>query len=331
MSFAQGELFEDAISAFSGQVTARRNAGGTNTDLGVYLEDDWVLGALTLTAGARADRYTINGGFFRERDGSGRLAVDEVYPDRSGWAGSVRGGAVVRLSPAIRLRAAAYTGLRLPTLNELYRPFVVFPVVTQANAALRNERLVGYEAGVDLSPGANVDLSLTAFDNRVDDAIANVTIGPDLRQRRNIDAIHARGIEASASATWGAFGFDGSVAYTDAKARGSGFAAALDGLRPSQTPAWSGSATLRYRPRADWLFSATLRHVGAQFEDDLETDILPAATTVDAYVNIPLWRKVGLILRGENLTDATVLTRNQGGSRDLGTPRTVWAGIEVAY
>ena len=36
------------------------------------------------------------------------------------------------------LRAAAYTGLRLPTLNELYRPFVVFPVTTRANAALAN-------------------------------------------------------------------------------------------------------------------------------------------------------------------------------------------------
>ena len=32
--------------------------------------------------------------------------------------------------------AAPASGLRLPTLNELYRPFVVFPIVTEANAAL---------------------------------------------------------------------------------------------------------------------------------------------------------------------------------------------------
>src|SRR3546814_13435035 len=50
------------------------------------------------------------------------------------------------------LRAAAYTGLRQPTLNELYRPFVVFPVVTQANANLENERLEGFEAGIELAP-----------------------------------------------------------------------------------------------------------------------------------------------------------------------------------
>ena len=50
---------------------------------------------------------------------------------------------------ALELRAAVYTGLRLPTLNELYRPFVVFPVTTNANAALKPERLLGYEAGLD--------------------------------------------------------------------------------------------------------------------------------------------------------------------------------------
>ena len=37
--------------------------------------------------------------------------------------------------------ARARTLPSLPTLNELYRPFVVFPVVTEANAALENERL----------------------------------------------------------------------------------------------------------------------------------------------------------------------------------------------
>jgi len=37
----------------------------------------------------------------------------------------------------------------LPTLNELYRPFTVFPVTTRAPAALANEELRGFEAGQD--------------------------------------------------------------------------------------------------------------------------------------------------------------------------------------
>jgi outer membrane receptor protein involved in Fe transport len=325
---ADGELYEDAISAFTGAVTARRNAGGTNTDLGLFAENDFTLGALALTAGARADRFTIRDGFFRERTASGVLSSDQVFADRAGWEGSFRGGAVLRLGETTRLRAAAYTGLRLPTLNELYRPFTVFPVTTQANASLRNEGLEGFEAGFDMSPARGVEVSLTAFDNSVKNAIANVTIGPDLRQRRNIDAIRARGIEAGARLAVGRFQFDGSLAFTDAEARGSGAAAALDGNRPAQTPRWVAGGTLSFRPGADWLLNATVRHVGAQFEDDLETDVLPAATTLDAFAQVPLARGIALVVRGENLTGETIVTRNQGGSIDLGTPRTLWAGLK---
>ena len=324
-----GELYEDAKSAFTGAITARRNAGGANTDLGLFAEDDWTFGALTLTAGARADRYTIRDGFYLERDAAGTLLASESYPDRAGWQGSFRGGAVWHLGGGVKLRAAAYTGLRLPTLNELYRPFVVFPVTTEANAALKNERLVGYEAGLDIASTDAIKFSLTAFDNRVEGAIANVTIGTNLRQRQNIDAIHARGLEASAQLGFGHVRFDGSLAYTDAVARGSGAAAALDGMRPAQTPRWAGSATLSWRPRTGWALATTLRYAGAQFEDDLETDVLPAATTLGAYVQLPVAGPVSLVLRGENLTDATIYTRNQGGSIDLGVPRTVWAGVKL--
>jgi outer membrane receptor protein involved in Fe transport len=324
-----GELFENAINGGTGAVSQRRNAGGVNTDLGLFVENDLTLGRLTLTGGLRADRWTIRDGYFSARTPSGAMVSDTTYPDRAGWQASARGGAVLRLGDGLRLRAAAYAGLRLPTLNELYRPFTVFPVTTHANAALRNERLEGYEAGIDFSPSPAVDLSLTAFDNRVKDAIANVSIGTNLRQRQNIGAIRARGIEASAGVVVGPLRFAGSLAWTNAEAQGSGAAATLDGKRPAQTPEWAANGALSYRFGANGLVSATLRHTGAQFEDDLETDTLPAATTLDAFAQIPLSSRIALVLRGENLTDETVVTRNQGGSIDVGTPRTLWAGIKL--
>ena len=326
---AEGELYETAISAFSGNVTARRNAGGTNTDLGLFVEDDWTLGRLVLTLGARLDRWTIRDGFYTERDASGGLLSTDSFADRAGWDASFRGGVLYRANDVVALRAAAYSGLRLPTLNELYRPFVVFPVVTQANAALENERLEGFEAGIELTPNPAVALSLTAFDNRVKNAVANVTIAENLRQRRNIDAIQSRGLEASVGATLGAFSLDASAVWTDAEAKGSGFAAALDGNRLSQTPRFTGGATLSWTPADDWLLSATVRHVGAQFEDDLESNVLPAVTSLDAFVQVPMTPSIALVLRGENLTDEAIVTRNQSGSIDLGVPRTVWAGVKV--
>lgn len=324
---SDGELYETAISAFTGEVSERRNAGGVNTDLGLFIENDVQFGSFTLTAGGRLDRYTIRKGFYEARDDGGSLLTDEKYPDRAGWEASFRGGLLFDAGGGWKLRTAVYTGLRLPTLNELYRPFVVFPVTTNANAALANERLEGFEAGVGYAPNEDFEFSLTAFDNRVEGAIANVTLDEVTRQRQNIDAIHARGVEASARIGGGPLRFAGSLAYTDAKALQAG--AEFDGNRPSQTPAWVGGASLSYRIGGGGLLSATVRHIGKQYEDDLESDVLPAVTTLDGYAEFPVAHGFSLVLRGENLTDEEIVTRNQGGSIDLGTPRTVWFGVRI--
>ncbi|MFA7586536.1 MAG: TonB-dependent receptor [Novosphingobium sp.] len=326
---SDGTMFEDGYNAMTGAVTARRRAGGRNSDVGLYAEDDWTLGALVLTAGVRADRWTIRDGFFRAEDGAGAVTRLDRFANRAGWDTSLRGGAVWQAGSGVSLRAAAYSGLRLPTLNELYRPFTVFPVTTRANAALANERLRGFDAGIDFAPSDAVRLSVTAFDNRVRHAIANVTIGPNLRERRNVDAIRAKGVELGAGLRLGTVSFDGSLALTKARVKASGESLALDGMRPAQTPKLAGSATVAWRPAAGWQVATTLRHTGMQFEDDLETDRLPAATTFDAYAEAPLGGPFALVVRAENLGDERIVTRNQGGSIDLGAPRTFWLGLKV--
>lgn len=326
---ADGQMEEEAFNAVSGARTAIRVAGGRTSDLGFYGESDWTLGDLVLTAGARADRWSISDGFFRAQDGAGALVSVEQFAARSGWDGSFRGGALWRTGGGVALRAAAYTGLRQPTLNELYRPFVVFPVETRANADLENERLEGFEAGIDFARGDTLGFSLTMFDNRLKHAIANVTIGPNLRQRRNVAAIRAKGIEAAANVRSGAWSASGSLAWTSAKVRGGLGAGVLDGMRPAQVPELAASATLAWQPRDGWRLSATLRHTGSQFEDDLETDVLPAATTLDAYAEVVLGQGFAFVFRGENLTGERIVTRNQAGSIDLGAPRTLWLGVKL--
>ncbi len=327
LRLTEGKLLELPYNA-SGAFTAVRRAGGNQSDLGFYAEDDWTLGKLVLTAGGRADRWTIRNGFYRSVSPTGAVTENDSYADRSGWMGNGRAGLVWHAGKAVSLRAAAYTGMRLPTLNELYRPFVVFPVTTEANSALKPERLRGYEAGIDIQPLAALTLSLTAFDNKVKDAVANVTVATNTRERQNVNAVQARGLEASAALDLGTVRFDGSLAWTDAKVRADD--PDLDGLRPAQTPKFAASATLAWLPREGWRLAATLRHVGVQYEDDLETYVLPAATTLDGYVQLPVAGPVSLVLRAENLTDETIVTRNQDGSIDLGTPRTFWAGLRVA-
>lgn len=328
---AEGELQEEAISAFTGAITERRRAGGATENLGIFLEDDWQIGPLTLNGGLRADRTSITDGFFRAVTASGLPVNTIAAADRSDWSLSWRAGALFYATRRLDIRAAAYTGLRLPTLNELYRPFVVFPVVTQANADLVNERLEGFEIGFDWQPVNELVFSVTAFDNKVENAIANVTIGPNLRRRENLPAIAAQGIEASVAAKVGRVSLEGAIAWTDAEVRGEGASLNLDGNRPAQTPEFAATMTLGWEPAPGWRVAGTLRHVSTQFEDDRETDRLAPATTLDAFLAAPLYGPLSLILRGENLTDEAIITRNQGGSIDLGVPRTVWLGVRYGF
>jgi outer membrane receptor protein involved in Fe transport len=328
-----GSTHEESYNANTGALKERREAGGRNGDIGFYAEDDWRIGALTLTGGIRADRWSISRGHFISTSPAGKVSP-VAYPDRSGWEPSWRAGARLALGHGLSLRVAGYSNFRQPTLNELYRPFNVGAVTTNADPDLRNEHLRGVEAGFDFTPIAGVSLSLTAFSDRLDDAVANVTINKATgeRQRMNVDAIRARGIEATAHLVHGPVSLDGSLAWTDSTVRATGIAAALDGLRPAQTPKLAASATFAWRPRAGWDLALTVRHTGAQFEDDQNIDTLPAATTLGAFLQVPVTGPVSLVLRGENLTDARVVTRYQSaqfGSTDLGAPRTVWAGVRV--
>ncbi len=325
--FATGDMEEAAYDAnlSTNPLTARRYAGGDQWTAGLFIEDDWTIGPLVFTGGMRADHWAITKGFFRA---TGVGATDQRFADRDQWELSGRAGLRMDLGGGIAFRAAAYSGFRLPTLNELYRPFVVGAVRTQANVALKPEKLRGAEAGIDFAPCVGCSLGVTGFTNRLDNAIANVTTGANLRQRNNVDAIIAKGVEVAAAVQAGAFGVNASYAYSHSRVNAPGMQ--FDGLPPAQSPAHAASATLSWRPIKDALVSATVRYVSRQYEDDLATDTLPGAFTMDAIARLPLGHGFTLLARAENLFDETVVTRNAGGSIDLGTPRTLWLGISFS-
>lgn len=327
--FATGDMFEDAYNAniAANPVTSRRHAGGEQMTTGLFAEYDWTLGRLVLTGGVRADRWTISNGFYRA---TGAGAANNSFADRSDWQFSGRAGALYRISDAVALRGAAYSGFRLPTLNELYRPFVVFPITTRANAALTPEKLKGAEAGVDVTPVQGLTLSVTGFINRLDDAIANVTLTnvANTRERQNVDHITAKGVELTAIGRVSDFLLSASYAYSHSMVHAPGMG--FDGLTPAQSPRHAASATLAWEPKQGPALSATLRYVSKQYEDDLQKDVLPHALTVDAVARLPLGHGVTLVARGENLFDEEVVTRNAAGSIDLGTPRTLWIGFRFA-
>jgi outer membrane receptor protein involved in Fe transport len=330
------------FSYSAGEPTRRRRAGGETWTAGAFGEASLRIGRATLTGGARLDRWRVSDGeLFENVIATGAVLRDERYQPRSGRLPTARAGAHLDLGSGFGLRSAAYLGWRMPTLNELFRPFRAGQDATAANADLDPERIAGVEAGVDYRK-RELRLSLTAFANRLSDAIANVTLsdgpgvfpgvgfvplGGQYRQRRNLDTIAVRGIEAAAEWTRGAWSLRAGASWTRARVRGSGEAAALDGLRPAQTPNFA--ATLA----AGWsqdgrTAELVLRRVSGQYEDDLNTQLLEGATTVDAYGSWPVTTRVQLVARAENLFDALVpATINGDGSIERATPRTLWLGL----
>ncbi len=332
----------------AGRPTRYRRAGGRTEVAGLFVEDDWdTTRALTLTGGARLDRWRIRDGSLLEVDReTGAATLAQAFPDRVGTRASFRAGALARASAAVALRAAAYTGFRLPTPNELYRPFRVGLDAVAANAELRPEALRGAEVGAEVRAGRRARLGLTLFDNRLAGAIGNVTLGagpgvfPQVgfvaaggayRRRLNLRAIRARGAEATAEASAGPFRLATTYAFSDARVRAAaaGPAAALDGLRPAQSPRHAASATLSWLPaRGRAEASTTLRHLGGQWEDDANSRRLPAATTLDAFAALGLGGGARLVARGENLAGARVLSGIAGdGVAERAQPRTLWLGL----
>jgi outer membrane receptor protein involved in Fe transport len=335
---------QELFQFVAGAPTRGRVAGGRTATLGAFAEAGWTHGPLTLTAGGRVDHWRIAGGRLREHIlATGAALTDLAFPDRSGWEPTGRAGLAWHAAPPLTLRAAAYLGWRLPTLNELYRPFRVGADATAANAALAPERLEGIEAGVELRPARDARIGITLFANRLTDAIANVTLGQgpgafpgvgfvaaggQYRARGNVDAIASRGVEIDFSLHRGRLGVAAGYSFADARVAASGAALPLDGLRPAQTPRHSFTASVSWQGPRGAYASLGARFVSSQYEDDLNRQLIPDALTLDAVAAYPVAGGLTFEARGENLTNEEVVAGISGaGIVERASPRTFWLGL----
>ena len=320
------EFFRNLGSGF----TRERQAGGNSRQFGLGADYSRRFGdRLTLSLGGRMDYWQLTAGVRREWElatGSPQLAI--AFPDRKGTEFGGRAGVTWQPVPAWRLQALGYRSHRVPTLNELYRPFRVGNDITEANAALRPERLSGGEMSLAFQPWASVDLRVTGYQLWLDEAIGNVTrgqgpgvfpvagfvpAGGSLRQRDNLALVRSQGVEARAVLRSGYWEGSAAIALTHARVRDA--SAELDDRRPAQVPATSAYAGLTYSDPDGWGARAELTHWGAAFDDDLEMRRLPAATRLNGAIWLLLARHWDVRLSGENLLDADIVTALDGAGR----------------
>lgn len=323
------------------EFTRVRSAGGQQLFAGFFTEDAWSASdLLTIVGGLRVDHWALFDGFRKEVAlATGELLRDSAFPDRDGNTVNGRLGARVQATKVFSVRAAAYTGFRVPTLNELYRPFRVGNDITEANPELKPERLLGGEAALEWQATSALCLSGTAFVNRLEDAVGNVTIGfgpgtfdPGgfvpaggvLRQRRNIDLVLAPGFETTAAWQVGpTFSIRGSYLFTHPTIEQAADRS-LEGKLLAQTPEHVVTSGVDWNPTAQWSVRAQMRYSDRQFEDDQDSRVLAPFVTFDGAISYQWSPNASCALRVENLLDAAVATgKSADGLVSIGAPRLV--------
>ncbi|HEX7334375.1 MAG TPA: TonB-dependent receptor [Pyrinomonadaceae bacterium] len=290
----------------NGRVTAFVDAGGRQRSFGVFAADAVRGRSWLLSFGARFDRWLNSRGFSNRIPVVGVPALN-AFADRSETAFSPRVSLLKHFDRGLSFSASAYRAFRAPTLNELYRNFRVGNVVTNANAALRAERLTGGEAGVGLQKfRERLFVRGNFFWSEIDDSIANVTLTttPALitRQRQNLGAIRARGIELAATGKF-ARHWELTAEYLLTASTVLSFPAnrSLEGLLVPQVPRHQFNFQVTYS-NAEWLVGAQGRFVGQQFDDDQNTLPLQRFFTLDAQISRAVSERVRLFVAFQNLT-----------------------------
>ena len=326
----------------AGAFARTRVAGGEQQIYGLFLQDVYrPIPMLELVAGIRGDYWRAYDGFRRDTPPPAGILARQTYSDIDRIGVSPRLAALVHATPTTDVRASAYQGFRVPTINELYRVFRVRNDVTVANEHLKPERLTGGEVGVEQRGGPFTGRA-TAFWNEVEDLIANVTltarlpdcpVGTACRQRQNLDRARIRGaeteLELRPARDWRIIG---GYIFTDATVRSAPQQVALEGKRLAQVPRHGASVTVRYDNPALFTAAATVRFVGRQFEDALNTLPLGSYALVDLFLSRRLARWAEVFVGIENLLDTTYRTgRTSEGVVSIGMPFQVHGGARLSF
>jgi len=345
--FNDGET-QELFRYMQGEFTRGRRAGGEASVVGGYVDASWRAGPWLLAGGLRLDQWENKSGFRIEDDQlTGAVTLDESEEQRRDEVMSARFGIRRAMGNGWSARAAAYSGFRPATLNELHRPFRVGNDLTEANAALVPEKLKGLDIGVG-HEGTRHALSASVFANTIEDVVVNVTLAqgpgtfpragfvPDggvLRQRQNAGTVEAVGVELSGEYRIAdTLTVRGALAWTDAEMDGGSAATQLTGLRPAQAPEWSGNVGADWQATPTLMLAVTARYESDRYDDDLNLRVLKAGWTVDARAEWQVVPNAAIWLAADNLLDEEIETSMTAtGVAGYTAPRTVRAGVRLSY
>lgn len=345
--FNEGEARE-LYSYSAGAFHQSRFSGGRGFTGGVYGEAAGRFDGFLLTLGVRLDEWRDSGGHVLERAlATNAVTFQNEFAAKTGTIPTARGGIRKDIGEGAYIRAAGYEGFRVPSLNELYRPFRLGNNFTEANPNLSPERLYGAEIGLGGSAGP-ITWDIDGFWNRLTNAISNVTVatGPGtfpevgtlpvgglLIQRQNVPAVNALGSEGDAQ--WhfdDVLSLHAGYAVTDARVNGGTAAPQLTGKRPAQTPRLSVTGGFVVSPLRSVTLEGDVVYETLRWSDDQNSLPLPSATSFNARITWQLVPRAGVYFAVDNVTNAAVAT-SEGADHvyTYDAPRAYRFGVALTF
>lgn len=322
--------------------TMSRVSGGMETDGGVYAEGAYDTGEWLATLGLRGDYWSTAQGHLAQalRMPSTQEFYDD-YKGRDGLLPTARAGLRRNFAgdwlDGDYLRVAAYEGFRVPTLNELYRPFRVGNNTTDANPALQPEKLYGAEIGLGGASGA-FSWDATGFWNQLHGAVTNVTIASSplgtTFMRENAGDIDALGFEGDASYKLsGSLLLTAAVSLTDARVHQNPASIppgepSLTGNRPAQAPTTTITSGVAWYPVSPLRLDANVHWESARFEDDQNTMKLGSAFVLDTRATWQFADALSAWFAIDNAANVRIATAEAAdGTFSYGQPRMYEVGV----
>lgn len=327
----------------------RRQAGGEQTVAGVFGTAAYQPNKLDqFHASLRLDGWQLTDGHRTETSLASGLPLKHEEPsNRDGLEPSAsvewRRKALDELDGWI----SAGSTFRLPTLNELYRPFRVRNDTIEASPTLSPERFFTIESGVDWEPTTSVKVGASIFHHWIKDAIANVPVtnpsdiaeifgtipaGGTGAQRRNVDRAGVTGIEGLV--TWlptDALTLSLTGIWSETQFNDSSYQPLLEGNPFPQAPnlRMIANGTLKLTEQVSCF--AGCEYGAAQFDDALATREIPDFTSARIGAS---WRIGHAIyqIRIENLLNTAIQTGLSGdGIRTMAAPRSLWIAADWEF
>jgi outer membrane cobalamin receptor len=326
-----------------------REAGGDQALIGLFSAASYQADEKTRIDGsARLDWWQLDDSRRIETSlNTGALLRNDESSDRDGLEPSASLEASHQVQDDLVASVSVGTAFRLPTLNELHRPFRVRNDIVEANPNLDSERFYSISGGLNWEPTRVLTVNANVYQHWISDAIANVPVtdpaqvkniigtippGGTGAQRQNVDQAQVRGLEAQVEwlphedVSLGLSGLWSHTEFTKSPKQ-----PLLDGKPFPQAPDLRLIANGQWQATEKVSVFAGCEYGASQYDDALATRSLSNFTTVRIGATWQTTRALYQV-RIENLFDEDIQTGlSSDGIRTVGSPRSLWVGVEWQF